>query len=299
VKWKSHNLKSGKIATVGTVLALLMPVGVGSAQAHESKWAAPLLARYESLQEQLANNSFQRPLYMESGEIPGGVNGEVFARIDHPYPMVAAALSEPAAWCDILILHPNTKFCRASSQSSGNFLDLAFGPKYSQPLEMSHRVKVTFEQVSKDTDYLQVRLAADKGPLNTRNYQIRLEAIPISDERTFLHLTYANSYGLAGRLAIQAYLGTLGSQKVGFTVSGSRSDGKPRHIGGLRGMVERNSMRYFLAIEAYLGALSEPPVAQIEKRLRDWFTSAEQYPRQLHGPEWQEYLDMKRTEVAR
>jgi hypothetical protein len=290
-------LKPGKIATVWTVLvlAVLTPVGECKAQAHESN----LHARYESLRGQLADNPFQRPLYMESEEIQGGVNGEVFARIEHPYPMVAVALSEPAAWCDILILHPNTKFCRAATRSSENFLDLAFGPKHSQPLEMSHRVKVTFEQVSKDADYLQVRLAADKGPLNTRNYQIRLEAIPISDDATFLHLTYANSYGLAGRLAIQAYLGTLGSQKVGFTVTGSRSDGKPRHIGGLRGMVERNSMRYFLAIEAYLGTLSEPPAAQIEKRLHNWFTSAEQYPRQLRGLEWQEYVDMKRTELAR
>ncbi len=160
-------------------------------------------------------------------------------------------------------------------------------------------MKVSFEQVSRDANYLQVRLAADKGPLNTRNYQIGLEAIPISDDATFFHLIYANSYGLSGRLAIQAYLGTLGSQKVGFTVTGSRSDGKPRHIGGLRGMVERNSMRYFLAIEAYLGALSEPPAAQIEKQLHDWFASAEQYPRQLRAMEWQEYLNMKRTEVAR
>lgn len=92
-------------------LAALTPVGKYSAMAQslEPKSAAPLLARYESLRDQLADNPLQRPLYMKSGEIQGGVNGDVFARIDHPYPMVAAALSEPAPWCDILILHPNTK----------------------------------------------------------------------------------------------------------------------------------------------------------------------------------------------
>jgi hypothetical protein len=102
-----------------------------------------------------------------------------------------------------------------------------------------------------------------------------------------------------GSLAMQAYLATTGRDKVGFTVIGRRAGGEPMHIGGMRGVIERNSMRYYLAIEAFLGALSEPPQAQLDKRLRDWFAATERYPRQLHEIDQAEYLEMKRKEHRR
>jgi hypothetical protein len=86
---------------------------------------------------------------------------------------------------------------------------------------------------------------------------------------------------------------------VGFTVTGKQTDGRPLYIGGMRGLVERNTMRYYLAIEAFLGALSEPPQAQLEKRLHDWFAAIEHYPRQLHEMEQGAYLEMKRKEIRR
>jgi hypothetical protein len=58
-------------------------------------------------------------------------------------------------------------------------------------------------------------------------------------------------------------------------------------------------MRYYLAMEAYLGALSSPPQARLEKSLHDWFAAAEAYPRQLHELEQGEYLAMKRKEYSR
>jgi len=67
----------------------------------------------------------------------------------------------------------------------------------------------------------------------------------------------------------------------------------------VRGVVERNTMRYFLAIEAYLGAYSMPLAAQPEKSLRDWFAATERYRRQLHELEREQHLSMKRRELAR
>ena len=173
------------------------------------------------------------------------------------------------------------------------------GRKFDQPLDKAYPVDFAFRVVADTPDYLTVRLDADTGPLSTRNYRIVFEAIPLESGRTFIHLTYSYAYGLAGRLALQTYLGTLGSSKVGFTVVGTQSDGQPRHVGGLRGVVERNSMRYYLAIEAFLGALSAPPPAQLEKRLHDWFDAVERYPLQLHEMERSDYLEMKRREYSR
>jgi hypothetical protein len=66
----------------------------------------------------------------------------------------------------------------------------------------------------------------------------------------------------------------------------------------MRGVVERNTMRYYLAVEAYLGAVALPADARVEKSLRDWYAAAERYPRQLHEMEQVDYLAMKRKEFA-
>jgi len=282
------------------VVALVW-VGAGSACAGEveARSAASLSARYEALRDQLSNNAFRRPLYLESSELPDAVSGDVFAIVDFPFSAVEAALNGPAQWCDILLLHLNTKFCRVSTAGPGHVLNVGIGRKYEQPPDKAYRVDFAYRVVADTPNYLKVRLDADTGPLSTRNYRIALEAIPLESGRSFIHLTYSYAYGLAGRLALQTYLGTVGSRKVGFTVVGTQSDGKPRHVGGLRGVVERNSMRYYLAIEAFLGAISVSPPARFEKRLHDWFDAVERYPLQLHEMERSDYLAMKRKEYLR
>lgn len=42
---------------------------------------------------------------------------------------------------------------------------------------------------------------------------------------------------------------TVGSDKIGFAVIGHEPDGTPLYIGGTRGVVERNTMRYYLALK--------------------------------------------------
>ena len=58
-------------------------------------------------------------------------------------------------------------------------------------------------------------------------------------------------------------------------------------------------MRYYLAIDACIGALSGSPEARLEQRLTKWFDATEQYPRQLHEVERTDYLAMKRSEYRR
>ena len=261
--------------------------------------AAALRARYGQLQPQLSQNQFQTPLYLESSETPRGVSGDIYALLNHPFSTTAPALNGPARWCDILMLHLNTKHCRASSDSHGSALQVSIGKKHEQPVDEAYRVDFAYRVATATPGYLKVMLTADAGPLSTRDYRIILEAVPLGDNRTFIHLTYSYAYGFSGRLAMQAYLGTIGSGKVGFSVMGKQSDGRPLYIDGMRGMVERNTMRYYLAIEAFLGALSTPPQARLEKSLHDWFTAIERYPRQLHELEQTEYLDMKRKEYLR
>ena len=287
-------------ATQGLAIALAC-LGAGVVQGADSaaNSAAMLRARYGQLQPKLSQNQFQSPLYLESSEAPGGVTGDIYALINSPFALAAAALNEPARWCDILMLHLNTKYCRASNGSHGSALQVNIGKKHEQPVDEAYRVDFAYRIAAATPDYLMVMLTADQGPLSTHDYRIILEAVPLGNGRTFIHFTYSYAYGFSGRLAMQAYLGTIGSGKVGFTVMGKQSDGRALYIDGMRGMVERNTMRYYLAIEAFLGALSAPPQARLEKSLHDWFAAVERYPRQLHELEQSEYLDMKRKEHLR
>jgi hypothetical protein len=284
-------------------IAGCLAAGLLAALAHagdaEVNSAGSLRAKYAELRNQLSNNQFQKPLYLDSSESPDGVTGDIYALIDQPFAMAAAALNSPADWCEILILHINTKYCRAVTGGQGSVLNVSIGKKYDQPLDQAYRVEFAYRVAAQASNYLRVRLNADQGPLSTRNYRIELEAVPVDNGQTFIHFSYSYAFGLMGRLAMQVYLGTTGRSKVGFTVAGTQADGRPLHIGGTRGVVERNTMRYYLAIEAFLGALSAPPQARLEKRLRDWFAAAERYPRQLHEMEQGEYLDMKRKEYLR
>jgi hypothetical protein len=273
------------------ILALLcLPAAASAAEE-----GAALRARHAELREALASNAFRSPVHLASREFSNSTSGDVHAVIGKPFTQMLPALEKPAAWCEILSLHLNTKYCRASEAA----LDLAIGKKYDQPLEDAYRMRLAFSVAARSDDYMRMTMVAAEGPMSTRDYRIVFEAVPLDEGSSFIHLSYAYGYGLPSKIAASAYLGTVGSRKVGFTVAGRQPDGTPRYIGGMRGVVERNTMRYYLAIESYLGALDAPPQARLEKSLRDWFAATERFPRQLRELEQAEYLDMKRREHRR
>ena len=284
------------------VLVLICGLGFasGSSFAAESQMSdVPLRAKYTELGKQLRNNQFQRALYLNSVESSHDLKGEIYAVVDYPFTTVNGALNNPAHWCDVLILHINIKYCHASSNKAGTVLAVNLGRKYEQPLEDAYRLEFNYRGVITAPDYFAVELNAENGPLSTKEYRIWLEATPIVDGRTFLHFTYAYAFGLTGRLAMEGYLATIGRDKVGFTVTGKLPNGEPIYIRGVRGVVERNTMRYYLAIDAYLAALTAPPGDQLEKRLQHWYSATDQYARQLHEVERNDYLEMKRKEYQR
>lgn len=264
-----------------------------AASAHD---AATLRGRHASLQDKFANNQFGRPLVLESTQTSGDLKGDVYAVVDHPFAMVNQALQSPDHWCDILILHLNVKRCRVGA--GGKMLNLSVGRKFDQPIEDAYQLDFTYRLVAATADYLQVQLSADEGPLSTKNYRIQVEAVAVDAKRSVIHMSYAYGYGFTARVAMQTYLSTLGSAKVGFTIL-DRKDGKPVYQGGVLGLLERNTMRYYLAIDAYLSAYSMPPGEQFEKRIRAWYASTERYAEQLHEMDQNEYLDMKRKEMRR
>lgn len=261
--------------------------------------ADALRAQYRELRDELRQNGFGRPLHIVSAEQQGRLAGVVRAVLDHPFEELSAALRSPAGWCDILILPFNTKYCHAVDGPAGSTLLVRIGRRYDQPVEQAYRLRFDFRNVASEPGYFESRLHAAEGPVGTRDYRIAVAAVPLEGGRTFLRMDYSYGVGAAGRIAMQLYLATAGADKVGFTAVGRDADGRPLYIGGVRGAIERNAMRYYLAIDAHLDSLDAPPGQQLERRIQAWYTAVERWPRQLQELDRETYAAMKRQEHER
>ena len=287
-------------STLQTLLAgAALLAGLAQAEPPQPDRTADLRAKYEEYRGALGHNDFGKPLHLVSTEDARSNTGEVYAVIEMPFATVAAGFANAAQWCDVLILPFNTKHCRAAVEAGKTLLLVRIGRKSSQPPEDAYRLDFGYQAETRSTDYFRSTLDAPRGPLGTHDYRIALEAIRLDAQRTFIHLSYSYGFGTMSRLAMLAYLGTAGSGKVGFTVTGKDGAGRPVYVGGMRGATERNAMRYFLAIEAYLASLSAPERERVARRLADWFAATERYPRQLHEMDRGEYLAMKEKETRR
>jgi hypothetical protein len=273
------------------LLALLLAFSA-AAGAPSSPQAQALREREEALAPQMQASPFGQPLVIESNEAAGRASGQVYAVMPHAFDVVRAALKQPAQWCQVLILHLNVKRCG----SDAGRVEMYLGTKHAQPIEQAYRLQFSHAVPADSDDYLHVRMEAPSGPMGTRDYVIELEAIPLPPQRTFLHFSYTVSHGSLANFAMQAYLNTIGASKIGFSVA---SDGEGRQpVRGTRGAMERNAMRYYLAIAAYLDSLQLPENERVQRRLQAWFDATERYPAQLHEIDRDEYLKMKRDEIA-
>jgi hypothetical protein len=275
------------VIMVGSASAQTSPVGTGEQN------AAALLERHQALVSQLSNNAYDRPIYLESSETPSMVTGNAYAVLNSPLPAIAALLKSPNRWCEVMILHINTKFCKADADTAPTMLHVNVGKKTEQDLADTFSLEFAYRVGASSAEYLAVQLNAEKGPLGTKNYRIDLNAVPLPEGKTFIHLRYSYGYGVASRLAMSAYLATLGSGKIGFTQDNGA------YVTGMRGAIERNNMRYYLAIDAYLASLKAPAAQQFNLRLDHWFKATEKYSRQLHEVDLDSYLTMKKNEYQR
>jgi hypothetical protein len=284
------------LATRGLALVLglaVAPSALGSAEGDS------LRTHHAGMTSQLANSAFHQPLVLESTQTSGDLKGDVYAVVDHEFGKLQAALQHVEVWCDVLILHLNVKHCRSTGKGASGNIGLAIGKKGDQDVSDAYQANFVYQLAAAMPDFLKVQLSAKEGPLGTSNYRILFEATPLDATHSFVHMSYAYGYGFTARIAMQGYLATVGRNKVGFTVVGKKADGQPVYVDNVRGVVERNTMRYYLAIDTYLASLSLPAAQREEKRMHDWFIATERYPRQLHELEEGEYMAMKRKEIAR
>lgn len=280
------------IVVVAWVALLASFAGVSLAAVPDT---ATLAERYELLRARLAASPFDRPLIVDSGDDEGRMHGEIHGELDEPFAPLAARLTSPGEWCAVIALHLNVKACAQERTTDGDFVTVYSGRKVYEPIERTHPIRYAFRVTAVRHDYLEIVLAAPTGPLGTRDYELALEAMPIGG-RTFVALRYAFRPSAASRVATASYLATAGSAKVGFTIVGSGGNDPPARIGGLRGIVERNAMRNFLALEAWLQTRDVPVADRFERRLQCMAALTARYPVQLVELPAAEYIAIKRRE---
>jgi hypothetical protein len=272
----SHHRFARWLAGLGTACLF----AAGSVAAHAD--AGSLHSKYDELKPQLQHNAYGRPLVIDSSEGSNTLQGEVYAVVDAPYDKVRQALQDPGAWCDIMLLPFNTKAC----QAGGGQLHVRIGRKATQPVDQAYPLDLSFQRAASGADYMETRLSAGQGPFGTHDYRILAEAVPLESGRTFVHMSYGYGFGGGARFAMNAFLATAGANKAGFTA------------GGMRGAIERNAMRYYLAIDAYLHTMDVPGPQRVEQRVNRWFAETERYPRQLHEMDHDTYVSMKLQEYG-
>ena len=274
---------------------VLFPCRAGQAAEPRPGAESALLGKYLLLKAKLEHNQFAAPIYLESVEVEDALRVEMYGIFKHPFDAVRDAVQTPANWCDITPLHINIKSCTSSRVADQWLLTLYSGRKYYQTPADAYPLSFTFRVISQQPDYLAVSLSADQGPLFTRDHRISLEAAPLDRERTFVHFSYAYRHGKIARMAIKSYFATLARDKVGFSIVADKG-GTPEYIGGVRGAIERNALRYYLALEAFLDTLDYPEGQRFERRIGLWYDLTVRYARQLKEEEKADYVADKRRE---
>jgi len=276
--------------------SILLSAGSASAVAKPRQGADLLLDTYHRNMAQLGKNSFGLPLIVESFERGDRVNVDVYGIFDFPFSSVVNMLKVPANWCDIVSLHLNVKACTYKEEPGAELLTFYIGRKVYQPPEDARQVLYRYRIVDHQKGYLDIILNADTGPFGSKDHRMRFEALPLDGERTFVHVSYAYSDSAALRLAAKVYFSTLGRSKVGFTVTGTDRNGKPVYIGGPRGSIERNAVRYYFAIQTFMNSMRYPEGNRFSMRTSEWYDLTSRYRRQLFELDKNEYLTFKSTE---
>ncbi|HBG06481.1 MAG: hypothetical protein A2075_17265 [Geobacteraceae bacterium GWC2_58_44] len=275
--------------------AVVLWCSIGVAAEPVTSGGGALVAKYPSIRAHLERNQFGAPIYLESTEAEGSLRVDMYGIFNHPFDAVKEALHTPTNWCEIALLHINIKACTSKKTADQWLLTLYSGRKYYQLPGDAYPLKLNFRIASEQPDFLDLTLVADEGPLRTKDHRIRLQAVPLDQGRTLVHFSYTYRHGSVARMAIKSYFATLGRDKVGFTII-SRKGGKPVYIDGVRGAVERNTVRYYLALHTYMDTLKYPEGQRFEQRISRWYDLTAKYPRQLKETEKGEYLANKRQE---
>ena len=251
-----------------------------------------LSGRYPELQEAARRGPFGLPLQVHSEERETLVSADIHGIIDQPFRALAATFTEPGGWCDFLVLNPNIKTCTFRREAQETFLTLYIGSKsYRAPESATEQVYRFLVRV-RQPEYAAISLTAPQGMLGTTAHRFEFEAGSVAG-KTVVALSSSFEPSMLSKLLTGIYLSTLGRERIGFSRAATEPGVPAGYVRGVKGMIERNVMRYYLALKAFLDAGDLPAGRQFEARASLAYDLMDLYPAQLRQMDKSEYLDIK------
>jgi hypothetical protein len=255
-----------------------------------------LIDKYHKVEKELEKSSLTIPFYLESSVGKNASHVDIYGTIEYPFDTVENELQLPTNWCDIVLPHSNVRACTYKKVNDTWLLTLYNVKKFQDPLEDAYQMNFEYRVLAQQRGFFAISLAAPGGPFSTKDHQFGLEAIPLDEDRTFIHLRYSYRYSFLGYFLMKNYFALFGGGRIGFSAIGTDSDGNPVYVDGLRGAVESNVLRYYLTILAYMDTFKIPVEQRFEKRMSQWYDLTARYKRQLFEMERKEYLTFKRQD---
>ena len=266
----------------------------GQAMASSPAPESSLLEDYKGIRQE-GGASQQYPFHIDSIESGDLLAADVFMLLDVQFTQFRNSLQNARNWCDFLLLSLNIKSCVNQPGKGQEYLILYAGRKQYQPPEITYQLKYAFTLPQNRTHYFEALMIADEGPMRTRDYRIRVQATPYGN-KTLVRLGMSYKTSIFSRAATYTYLNTLGRNKIGFTVIGRDEQGRPIYLEGMKAVIERNIMRYFLAVSVYLESMKNPKKQDFRILLQRWFDATERYHAQLYEYERDTYIKAKLQE---
>ncbi len=255
-----------------------------------------LIDKYHKIEKELEKSSSAIPFYLESSMSQNVSHVDIYGAIKYPFDIVENGLQLPTNWCDIVLLHTEVRACTYKKVDDTWLLTLYTVKKFQDPLEDAYQMKFEYHVIAEQLGFFAISLSAPEGPFSTKDHQIGLEVLPLDKGRTFIHLRYSFRYSPLGYFLMKTYFSIFGGGRIGFSVIDTDREGNPVYVGGLRGAIESDVVRYYLAILAYVDTLKIPIEQRFEKRMSQWYDLTARYKRQLFKMEKEKYLTYKRQD---
>jgi hypothetical protein len=287
-------------ATIWIVFLIVVPSNLlagETTQISQQFNRAKLTSLYRSIDTSFYSGSGALPLTFSSKVSSGFAKGELFALANFSFADITRLLNSMSRLCEAMLLHIDVKSCVKKRNPNGsNQLHVYVGNEdYRSPADSFHII-YQVETRNQGKNYSHIQMSATSGPFDTSDYSIDVEVLAITSNTSFIHLSNSAQYGFFANIVLNTYLATVGSHKVGFTEIGKDPGGNPNYIKGIEGVIERNIMRYFLALQSYLDNINLPKTLQFEARINRWYDLSRNYSRQLYELGKEDYLGHKRKE---
>jgi len=287
-------LKELKIIVFVTAVLVAGTVYADEAGKVEEINPSDLVTQYRETEKTGSRLAETLPIYLETVQKEKVLNVNLLGLFPFKFSDVAEVVARPASYCEFLPLMLNVKSCVITEINPVTRMKFYVAGKHYTPPLASYRIHAVFRLVDRTSEKIRIRLESEEDSAGKTGYDVDLVAIPLEGQ-TLLYLKSRYAPGRVTRMATNTYVNVFAHDKPGFTEI-QKPGGEKKLITGFPAVIERSSVRAYLALKAYMINFHLPPAKRFEACLGTWYDLNRPYKKQLYELERDEYLQIKRRE---